>query len=229
MIRRPPRSTLFPYTTLFRSGRRRPNGQRRGRARRTDHRRTLTGPSSCCGVQTGRRRRARSSRRYPAGQVGFGVVGYQTDQFDNLSVTPGSTSPRYKLVNRKSGKVLAVNGGSTTNGATIVQWTDDGSAGQQWRLVPSGGFTVLVNVGSGKVLDDPGFSTTAGTQLVQWTVNGGANQQWALSFTGGYFTLTNAYSHLLADVTGGSTVDGAAVIQWPATGGTNQQWRLVLI
>src|SRR3712207_7663019 len=26
MIRRPPRSTLFPYTTLFRSGRRRPAG-----------------------------------------------------------------------------------------------------------------------------------------------------------------------------------------------------------
>jgi O-glycosyl hydrolase len=166
---------------------------------------------------------------YPAGQVGLGVVGYQTDQFDNLSVTPGSTSPRYKLVNRKSGKVLAVNGGSTTNGATIVQWTDDGSAGQQWRLVPSGGFAVLVNVGSGKALDDPGFSTAAGTQLVQWTSNGGANQQWALSFTGGYFTLTNGYSQLLADVTGGSTVDGAAVIQWPANGGTNQQWQLVLI
>src|SRR2546427_4310682 len=32
MIRRPPRSTLFPYTTLFRSGRRRPAG-RTGRAR----------------------------------------------------------------------------------------------------------------------------------------------------------------------------------------------------
>src|SRR3712207_8750333 len=29
MIRRPPRSTLFPYTTLFRSGRR---GERHGRA-----------------------------------------------------------------------------------------------------------------------------------------------------------------------------------------------------
>src|SRR5690348_17702018 len=28
MIRRPPRSTLFPYTTLFRSGQRRPRGQR---------------------------------------------------------------------------------------------------------------------------------------------------------------------------------------------------------
>src|SRR3712207_7998938 len=39
MIRRPPRSTLFPYTTLFRSGmrrrlcRRRPRGRRRRRLR----------------------------------------------------------------------------------------------------------------------------------------------------------------------------------------------------
>src|SRR3954466_16432782 len=34
MIRRPPRSTLFPYTTLFRSRRlRRPRGPRRGRRR----------------------------------------------------------------------------------------------------------------------------------------------------------------------------------------------------
>src|SRR3712207_8991067 len=34
MIRRPPRSTLFPYTTLFRSGRRRtPARRRRPRAR----------------------------------------------------------------------------------------------------------------------------------------------------------------------------------------------------
>src|SRR3712207_8005919 len=31
MIRRPPRSTLFPYTTLFRSWRRRPGGSRAGR------------------------------------------------------------------------------------------------------------------------------------------------------------------------------------------------------
>src|SRR3712207_9386319 len=40
MIRRPPRSTLVPYTTLFRSGRRRPGGTiGRGRGRRTiDHR-----------------------------------------------------------------------------------------------------------------------------------------------------------------------------------------------
>src|SRR3712207_7111127 len=33
MIRRPPRSTLFPYTTLFRSGRGRGSGRAQGTAR----------------------------------------------------------------------------------------------------------------------------------------------------------------------------------------------------
>src|SRR5260221_9239227 len=42
MIRRPPRSTLFPYTTLFRSPRRRAGRSRRARpGRRPDHRRRL--------------------------------------------------------------------------------------------------------------------------------------------------------------------------------------------
>src|SRR2546429_5040885 len=36
MIRRPPRSTLFPYTTLFRSLRRREGGPGRGRLRDSD-------------------------------------------------------------------------------------------------------------------------------------------------------------------------------------------------
>src|SRR5256886_10505982 len=52
MIRRPPRSTLFPYTTLFRSERRRspstPSSTRRGRA------------SSASTSRSGRRSRPRS-------------------------------------------------------------------------------------------------------------------------------------------------------------------------
>src|SRR5260370_1560961 len=46
MIRRPPRSTLFPYTTLFRSGR------RRGAARR------LAGSRACRPAAGDRRRRS---------------------------------------------------------------------------------------------------------------------------------------------------------------------------
>src|SRR2546430_13620297 len=44
MIRRPPRSTLFPYTTLFRSGDRRPSGQRGRRAGPTAAARGERGP-----------------------------------------------------------------------------------------------------------------------------------------------------------------------------------------
>src|SRR3712207_8420759 len=67
MIRRPPRSTLFPYTTLFRSSwpeteHARSPGQRRVRllgdvddevvTHRSDHR--LAGARQCCQVRSGR-------------------------------------------------------------------------------------------------------------------------------------------------------------------------------
>src|SRR3712207_8029021 len=57
MIRRPPRSTLFPYTTLFRSEH---SGVRRsvvGPLERVTQRSGLTAPagaSGCCGRQRGR-------------------------------------------------------------------------------------------------------------------------------------------------------------------------------
>src|SRR3712207_8445694 len=58
MIRRPPRSTLFPYTTLFRSGRRRSQPRVRqhlGRLRRKLH-----------GLLEASRRDGRARRRGPA-------------------------------------------------------------------------------------------------------------------------------------------------------------------
>src|SRR3712207_7401280 len=62
MIRRPPRSTLFPYTTLFRSARRGGRGCPRGRTRRRPagppRRR---GGTACRGC---RRRRSRRSEEH---------------------------------------------------------------------------------------------------------------------------------------------------------------------
>src|SRR3712207_8169533 len=66
MIRRPPRSTLFPYTTLFRScPRLRRERDRRGLARRLRHRRReehgrrlLEGPAAAEGADRGAGRRA---------------------------------------------------------------------------------------------------------------------------------------------------------------------------
>lgn len=147
-------------------------------------------------------------------------------QFDNFSITPGTTTT-YKIVNRSSGKVLAVAGNSSDDGAAIVQQADTGVASQRWRVVQDGDYVQLVNTGSNRALDVPGFSTTQGTQLVQWTVNGGENQQWTLGTANdGYKTLVNRHSGYLADVSGASGAQDAPVVQWPSNGGANQQWHL---
>ncbi|HEY3870891.1 MAG TPA: RICIN domain-containing protein [Actinocrinis sp.] len=175
-----------------------------------------------------------SDGSYSHGQVGLGVNGYQTDEFDNLSVTPVGTNPvaaTYQIVNRNSGLALDVSGASTANGASIVQSAPSAAADEQWQLTGTAtGYDVLTNVGSGLVLDVPNNSTAQGVQLDQWSANGGVNQQWAVTGTGsGYYTLTNQNSGMVADVTAGSTSAGAAVIQWPSNGGANQQWQLVSV
>src|SRR2546426_2440205 len=64
MIRRPPRSTLFPYTTLFRSLLQRESGRRRGpHARRRDDRAPHAGRPGGAESCPRRRRRDRKSTR----------------------------------------------------------------------------------------------------------------------------------------------------------------------
>jgi hypothetical protein len=176
-----------------------------------------------------------SDGSYGAGQVGLGINGWQTDQFDNLSVTPvGSAAPvaaTYQLMNRNSGQALAVSGGSTNPGALIVQEPQATAGAQRWQLLGEhNGYDKLVNVGSGLVLDVPGGSTAQGVQLDQASDASSTNQAWAVVSNGaGYYTLTNQKSGMVADVSGASTTAGASVIQWPANGGTNQQWQLVSV
>ncbi|MCX5051309.1 MULTISPECIES: alpha-L-fucosidase [unclassified Streptomyces] len=136
----------------------------------------------------------------------------------------------YKLVNRKSGKVLDVANASTADGATLIQWPSTGGTNQQWKLLPnSDGSYRLANVRSGKLLDSPG-SSAQGAVLDQWADNGGDNQWWKLvSATSGYYRLVNVRTGWCADVKDASTADGAQVIQWPSTGGSNQEWQLIAL
>jgi len=174
-----------------------------------------------------------SDSSYRTGQVGLGVDGWQTDQFDNLSITPVDSAPvadTYQLLNRNSGLALAVSGSSTASGALIVQSAAQATAAQDWELTGTGGQDTLVNVASGLALDVPGSSSTQGVQLDQATGTGGANQQWLVNSTpDGYYTLANVKSGMLADVSGQSTATGASVIQWPSNGGANQEWQLVSV
>ncbi|MFG1837293.1 glycoside hydrolase N-terminal domain-containing protein [Micromonospora sp. NPDC049175] len=134
-----------------------------------------------------------------------------------------------RLVNRRSAKVLDVNGGSTTDGATVIQWPWTGAANQQWRLLPnSDGSFRLSGVKSGKVLDSPGGSGQ-GAALVQWADNGGRNQWWNLvpATTSGYHRLVNVSNGWCVGVEGGSTADGARVIQQPVSSEISQEWQIV--
>ncbi len=166
---------------------------------------------------------------YVAGQVGLGTNGYQTQEFDNLSITPVGSPPianAYELVNKGSGRALSVD----ANGFT-VQSAYTAATSQQWQLsVGAGGpgWLTVTNVGSGKVLDVPGGSTATGVQLEQWTANGGTNQQWQLRPNGdGTYQIVGRKAGLAVGVSGGSTAEGAAVIQWTPLSVPDQAWSLV--
>ena len=87
----------------------------------------------------------------------------------------------YTLRYTATGKMLDVNGHSTTTGVQLQQWTATGGTNQQWYLRPTGdGYYTIVGYESGLVADVYGNSTADGAPVVQWTATGGANQQWQL-------------------------------------------------
>jgi hypothetical protein len=140
-----------------------------------------------------------------------------------------NSSVYYRLVNRNSGRVADVNGGSTADGAQIIQWQYNGGNNQQWQLVHhTEGFYRIVNRNSGKTLDVNGGSLSSGANVIQWPWNSGRNQQWEIvPLSGGYYRLVNRNSGHVMDVNGASTTNGANVIQWPWNNGNNQQWQII--
>jgi hypothetical protein len=171
---------------------------------------------------------ASGSRVYLVLSTGKSGTAAFNDAVEYFTLGGGGTGPApgtYRIVNRNSGKQLAIAGNATADGAKAVQQTGNAS----WTVsTAQDGAYILRYDATGKVLDVNGSSSTAGLALQQWTANGGVNQQWYLRPTGdGFFTVVNRASGLLADVYGQSTSDGAQIVQWTANGGANQQWQLV--
>lgn len=149
----------------------------------------------------------------------------------SITIPAGSfnSSAWYKIIGRQSNKSLDVNGSSTTNGGTIIQWDYWGGNNQQWKITDLGnGYFSIINRNSNKALDVNGSSTTGGTGIVQWDYVSGNNQQWKILDMGfGYYEVINRNSGQSLDVNGASGSNGAGVIQWPWNGGRNQQWQIV--
>ncbi|MFB6308899.1 MAG: RICIN domain-containing protein [Haloarculaceae archaeon] len=133
---------------------------------------------------------------------------------------------RYWIENVNSGKAMDVNGGSTSDGADVIQWGYWGGANQQWDITQnSDGTYTITNVNSGKLLEVAGGGTSDGDNVQQYSDTGCACQKWnIIENSDGTYRLENANSGKVADVDGGSTSDGATVLQWGWWGGDNQKW-----
>ncbi|HVI44251.1 MAG TPA: RICIN domain-containing protein [Chitinophaga sp.] len=150
---------------------------------------------------------------------------------NNITLPAGSfdSNAWYRITCRQSGKSLDVNGSSTANGGSIVQWDYWGGNNQQWKINSAGdGVFYITNRNSGKALDVNGISTAGGASIIQWDYWGGANQQWKIVDIGfGAYELINVNSGQALDVNGASGNNGANIIQWYLSGNRNQQWQIV--
>jgi YVTN family beta-propeller protein len=167
---------------------------------------------------------------YPITASGLTSTNYKiTYVKGTLTVTgPGPAVSNYLIQNVNSGLVLGVLGASMTEGASIVQWTNDGSPDQVWILnqLPSGAY-VISDTNSGYVIGVLGASLSAGASLVQWQSNGSPDQDWYFIANGSNWIIVDANSQMNLDVSNASI--GAQAIQSPSDGSSSQIWTLIPI
>ncbi|HEV3359907.1 MAG TPA: ricin-type beta-trefoil lectin domain protein [Pseudonocardiaceae bacterium] len=179
---------------------------------------TLQGSTISAGVD-GTQVGSVTDSSYQTGQIGIGVVGYQTDQFDNLSVTPGTgtgglTGP---VTSGMAGKCLDDYNASTTNGTKVDIWDCNNSGAQNWTI-DNGTLRI-----QGACLDIIGSGSTAsGTLVDMWGCNGGSNQQWSAQNG----ELVNPASGKCLDDPALNTTNGTQLEIWDCNGGPNQLWTL---
>ncbi|MFC1408486.1 ricin-type beta-trefoil lectin domain protein [Streptacidiphilus sp. N1-12] len=154
---------------------------------------------------------------YPAGQVGIGVVGYQTDQFDNLSVTANPPGNRTGILKGSgSGLCTDVPGATQDNSTQVALWDCNGQTNQSWTLTPTGQLTVY---GGAKCLDVRAAGTADGTAVQIYDCNNTPAQQWTVNSDG---TVVNPATGKCLDAAGATPSTLLEI--WTCNGGANQVW-----
>lgn len=144
----------------------------------------------------------------------------------------GGLSGTYQLQNEQSGMALNVSGGSTANGAAIIQWPwGSGSANAEWTFSNSGtqnGYYQIVNVNSGKDAVVQGASTSQGALIIQYSFGSAGNDQWQpQQNSDGSYTFVNLHSGYVLEDPGNSNSQGTQMDQWSSNGGANQKWQAI--
>lgn len=134
----------------------------------------------------------------------------------------------YEIKNKKSGRLLEVQNGATTNGAKVQIWSDQNLARQRWTLTHVGeGYFRLVNQASGKALDVWNASTADGAIVSQYTYYANPQQMFRFDYMGGgYYRIVAKHSGKVLATINGATTNGAQVIQWAWNGNDDQRWAL---
>jgi len=172
-----------------------------------------------------------------------GGTGYQQGQPNAervVNITWGddiqpAINGRYVVVNRNSGKVMEVAGGSANAGANLQQGTNTGATYQQWNVTPvdsrvGGDFSyfTFTSVNSGKSPDILDWSLNNGANIIVWDDLKAGNQQWYLDYAeDGWFYIRSRHTAKCIEVANAGTAAGANIQQWDKDGGTNQQWRFL--
>jgi hypothetical protein len=154
---------------------------------------------------------------YATGQAGLGVVGYQTDMFDNVSITPNAGPVGGVLRGQESGRCVDVPGATQTNSTRVALWDCNGGTNQTWSATSS---KQLMVYGT-KCLDVHGAGTADGTSVEIYDCTGGSNQQWNINADG---TVVGIGSGKCLDATAHGTANGTLLEIWTCNGGTNQKW-----
>lgn len=141
----------------------------------------------------------------------------------------------YTIVNRKSGKVIEVQGGATNAGANVRQNNPLGATYQQFNVIPvdprvGGDFSyfTITAVHSGKAFDVYNWSLNNGGNIVVWDDVKNGNQQWYLEYAeDGWFYIRSRHSAKCIEVANGSLLQQANIQQNDVNGGEHQQWRFL--
>ena len=158
-----------------------------------------------------------------------GVVYFEAKTGSGGGGSPFNPNTYYKIVNKYSGKLMAVSGMSQSDGAQITQWNDNGTPDHLWKFVDAGGgYYKIVNKNSGKLMAVSGMSLSDGANVTQWNDNGTPDHLWQpVDAGGGYYKIVNKNSGKLLAVSGMSLSDGANVPQWNDNGTPDHLWQPV--
>lgn len=153
-----------------------------------------------------------------------------TPNDDGSSTSSSSTGTlsagRYIITNEYSGKALSVDGGSTADGANVIQQDYNGSGAQQWDVdrMSNGTYTIRA-ANSSKSLDVWEWSEDDGADVRLWSFLGAENQQWRISDTnGGKYSIVSELSGKAIEVFDFSTSNGGNIGLWTFWSGEPQLW-----